>query len=172
MATPLNAHPEWVSSSVDGPGQTTATARSLEKFTVMRFASATARDNAFTAAGITKVAGMVVALDDSPGVLWVWNDTAWRKLQQDTYELAAGSTTVDFNNATSTATVAVSLPAGRFSVAPWVVAQVVSSAGAAIQVTTRVFSVTTSGFSLIADAPTARTATLTVAWQAMVTGLS
>lgn len=172
MATPLNGHPEWVASSVDGPGQTAAALRSVEKSTVLRFASATARSNAFTAAGVTPVAGMVSALDDSPGALWVHNGTGWDKLSKATAELASGSTSVVFDNSTGSSVVAVTFPSGRFSATPQVGTQVVSPSGQAVGVTLLVYSVSASGFSMIASASTARTITLPVSWQAMVTGLA
>lgn len=169
MATPLNAHPEWNPASVDGPGQTSVTARSIETHTVLRYASASARDAAFTAAAFTPPAGTVVALDDSPGVLWVYDGSAWDRLEKRGIAIATGVDVLVFNASTSAEALAITFPAGRFSAIPRVVATVDSGAAASIGIVPRVQGVTTSGYNLngYVSTGTAQTASIPVDWIAI-----
>lgn len=113
MATPITATPEWNPASVDGPAALSAALTHLEKYAIPRFANAAARDAVITA----PIKGQVAALDDSGGSLWVYSGTAWKKLAPQTTVTVTGTVTVSFS-AASSATAAVTFPAGVYSVAP------------------------------------------------------
>lgn len=175
MATPLNNHPEWDPATIDGPAEVAAMARSLEKNTILRFASASARDSAFTAAGVAYGAatkGWVCALDDDAAALYVHDGSAdatgWKRHGPDTAMpvFATGMATLTFNNSTGAAAVNVTFPAGRFAAAPAPQATIVSSAGAALGVVPLCYAVTATGMTVTATQATgaAITASIPVAW--------
>lgn len=153
MATPLGNHPEWDPATVDGPAEVALLARSLEKATVLRFASASARDSAFTAASVTPVAGMACALDTSPGSLFVHDGAAWVEHlpASGLPRVKSGRVTLTFNNNVNPdAPVAISFPAGYFTAEPDPQGTFVSSAGAAFGLVPLFYGVSASGMTVTA----------------------
>lgn len=141
MTTPLGGHPEWESGSVNGPAEVADSVRSLERSTVVRYASASARAAAYAAASLTPAVNEVSALATDPGSLYVFDGSTWRKFSPVSREFYSIATQIEFN-AAQEATVVVTFPAGRFSGTPQVVANCTSSSGLAAGMTVRCYGAT------------------------------
>ncbi|GGL27748.1 hypothetical protein H9L10_03495 [Phycicoccus endophyticus] len=81
---PLTGTTYWDPSSVDGATYLNDAIDQLRRYGVARFPSATARDQALTAANLTPDVVPVCRLDDSPSSLWVWDGTEWCEHVKDT----------------------------------------------------------------------------------------
>lgn len=150
----------------DGPNQMSALAVWAAGRLVMRFATPAARD----AAIISPVAAMrAVTGTGATQVDWIYSGTEWIRVWAPgavPYATAAGAVVV-VGAGTADATAAITFPAGRFSVAPLVVCDGVTSTTQALVASA--LSISTSGATVRLRIVTAATfnSNYGVTWQAV-----
>lgn len=142
MATPITGTPEWNPASADGPGQTAASLRALEKFTVMRFTNASQRDSVLTGA-LAPVAGQVCTLADDVDGIYRYGAGKWNRLTPQRWRMDAGVIILPASGASVTAD-DITFQAGLFdsNTDDWPVYVQVSNAGTAYNSTVSGISAT------------------------------
>lgn len=131
--TPLLALSYPVSTDAASPVAVQTLAGQLEKYLVGVYATTTARDTAWTAAG--GLANGALAFITGTGELQLRSAGAWVVIggRATPFAFAAGTGVIAITTGDASASTTVSLPAGRFAVAPIVTMSATSiSAGMAV----------------------------------------
>jgi hypothetical protein len=167
--SPLLAISYPVATDAASPAGVQTSIQQLEKYLVGVFASTTARDTAWTAAGGAQAGAL--AYITGTGELQLRTGSAWVVIggRPAPYAVAAGTAAYALN-AVSSITVTITFPSGRFSLAPIVFAGNQSAGGGTQALTFRPFTVTAASCSLAIshNAGTVTTVTgETYAWTAL-----
>lgn len=90
MADPLTGMYEWEPSSLDGPAEVAKAMRETRRQIILRFASAAARDAAFTAAKVNPD-GCVCRLASRPSTLYMHINGQWQTYGQGAFHYTANT---------------------------------------------------------------------------------
>lgn len=140
-----------------------------ERYVVGVFATAAARDAAWSATG--GVSAGRLAFITGTGELTMFNGSVWITIggRSAPFATAAGTIAWGMTNVTNITVGPVNFPSGRFSLAPVVVASQNSAGGGTLRIIVRAFNMTTASFSVnmsTGDGSLASPAGETVGWAA------
>lgn len=146
-SSPLMLYPYPLTTDQAAPAGIQTLLQAVEKQVVAVFADAATRDSRWTAA--TGLANGAMCFLISTGELQLRSGGAWVVIggRGAAYATAAGTGTYSLAGIGST-TIAVTFPAGRFSIAPIVVASGETAGAGSYQIIYRVLSVSTTGCSV------------------------
>jgi hypothetical protein len=145
--SPLQLYSFPTTSDQASPASIQTLAQAVEKQVVAIFPDAATRDSRWTTA--TGLANGAMCFITSTGELQLRAGGAWVVIggRAAPFATAAGTGTYSLA-ATGSTTVAVTFPAGRFSIAPIVIANGESAGAGSYQITFRILSVSTTGCSV------------------------